>query len=386
MVILNTTPLVLDSRVRKEAEALVVAGHSVRLVGVRQRAERLRDDLGGFEVVAFEVWARRLPRTPLFWPVKYAEFLVKSVTALLRSRAEVYHAHDLEALIPAWIAARLTRGRVIYDSHELFTERPIEMRAVWQAIEHFLIRRVDAVIAASEERAVIMRDEYGARDLPAVIANCPPRVGRHAKSTVRDRLPVEQRGARLVLYQGGLSPGRGLEALTRAAGLFEPRAVLVFVGAASAYSESVLRSVVEAQGLRDRVFFVAPVDATEVVSFIRTADLGVVIYQNTCRNNYYCAPNKVYDYCMAGLPVVGSDFPPLRTLVQRHAIGVLFDPEKPAAIAAAVNQVLTDDDVRERAVAGSRAVAARCNWEEESKKLVGLYECLGAASARMAGG
>jgi glycosyltransferase involved in cell wall biosynthesis len=386
MVILNTTPLALDSRVRKEGQALVVAGHSVRLVGVRQRGERVRDDLGGFEVVAFEVWSRRLPRTPLFWPLKYAEFLVKSVAALLGSRAEVYHAHDLEALIPAWIAARLTRGRVIYDSHELFTERPIEMRAVWRAIEHFLIRRVDAVIAASEERAVIMRDEYGARDLPAVIANCPPRVGRHAESTVRDRLPVERRGARLVLYQGGLSPGRGLETLTRAVGLFEPSAVLVFVGAASAYSESVLRSVVEAQGLRDRVFFVAPVDATEVVSFIRTADLGVVIYQNTCRNNYYCAPNKVYDYCMAGLPVVGSDFPPLRTLVQRYAIGVLFDPEKPAAIAAAVNQVLTDDDVHERAVAGSRAVAARCNWEEESKKLVGLYERLRGASARMAGG
>jgi glycosyltransferase involved in cell wall biosynthesis len=385
MVILNTTPLVLDSRVRREAEALALAGHSVKLVGVRQRGERMRD-LGGFEVVAFEVWSRRLPRTPLFWPVKYAEFLVKSLAALLRSRADVYHAHDLEALIPAWIAARLTRVRVIYDSHELFTERLIEMRAVWRAIEHFLIRRVDAVIAASEERAVIMRDEYGARGLPTVIANCPPWLGKPAESTVRDRLPVERRETRIVLYQGGLSPGRGLETLTRAAGLFEPNAVLVFVGAANGYSESVLQPLVEAQGLRERVFFVAPVDATEVVSFIRTADLGVVIYQNTCRNNYYCAPNKVYDYCMAGLPVVGSDFPPLRTLVQRHEIGVLFDPEQPAAIAGAVNQVLRDGKVYARAVAGSRAVAAQCNWEEESKKLVSLYERLGATSAGMAGG
>jgi glycosyltransferase involved in cell wall biosynthesis len=382
MVILNTTPLVLDSRVRKEAEALTVAGHAVRLVGLRQRGERLRDDLGGFEVVAFELWSRRLPRTPLLWPVKYAEFLVKSLAALLRSHAEVYHAHDLDALIPAWIAGALTRGRVVYDSHELFTERPIEMRAVWRAIERFLIRRVDAVIAASEERAAIMHGEYGARDLPAVIANCPNRVGRLAESTVRDRLPLERRGARIVLYQGGLSPGRCLEALVLAAEHFDRSAVLVFVGAASAFSESVLQSLVEAQGLRDRVFFVSPVDASEVVPFIATADLGVVIYQNTCRNNYYCAPNKLYDYCMAGLPIVGSDFPPLRRLVQRHGIGGLFDPEHPEAIAAAVNRLLGDGDAYARAVVGSRAVAARCSWEEESRKLVGLYDHLTAGSAR----
>jgi glycosyltransferase involved in cell wall biosynthesis len=373
MVVLNTTPLVFDARVRKEAESLAAAGHTVLLVGLRQRGELVPGDLGSFRTVTFELWARRLPRLPITWPVKYAEYLARAVVALLRNRADVYHAHDLDALVPAWIAARLARGRVVYDSHELFTERPIQMRVVWRLIERFLIRRVDAIIAASDERAEIMHREYGAEALPEVIINSPYRARAAASATIRDGLPEGLRDAKLVVYQGGLAPGRCLESLTLAAGLFDANTVLVFVGAPSAYTEAVLRPLIRTHNLADRVFIVPPVDASEVVSFISTANLGVVIYQNSCRNNYYCAPNKLFDYCMAGVPVVGCDFPPVRRVVREYGLGDLFDPERPVAIADAVNRLLGDPPALARAVAGCRRAAARFNWEAEAVKLEALY-------------
>jgi glycosyltransferase involved in cell wall biosynthesis len=382
MLILNTSPLLLDARVRKEAQAVAAAGHAVRVIALRQPGERGTPTLADVEVMTFPLWSRRLPRTALSWPVKYGEFLAKALARLVRDPADVYHAHDLEALVPAWLAGRLTGGRVVYDSHELFTERPIELRAVWRMIERFLLRRVDAVIAASEERAHIMHAEYGAPTLPTVVANCPQRRGRPARSSLRAQLPAHRRDARVVVYQGGLSPGRCLERLTTAAAEFGPDTILALVGARSPFFESVLRPLIDAEGLDDRVFWIPPVDADEVVSFIEAADLGVVIYQNSCRNNYYCAPNKLYDYCMAGLPVVGPDFPPIRRLVEEYGIGMTFDPERPATIAASVRQVLDDDDAYARAVAGCAAVADSANWETESVKLVQLYGRLEANRAR----
>jgi glycosyltransferase involved in cell wall biosynthesis len=177
----------------------------------------------------------------------------------------------------------------------------------------------------------------------------------------------------VVLYQGGLAPGRCLESLATAARLFEANTVLVLVGAASVYSDTVLRPLVERQDLLERVLFLPPVDASEVVSFISTATLGVVTYQNSCRNNYYCAPNKLFDYCMAGVPVVGCDFPPVRRLVREYGLGDLFDPERPDTIADAVNRLLADPAALARAVAGCGRVAARFYWEAEAVKLHALY-------------
>ncbi len=373
MVILNTTSLVHDSRVRKEANALVRAGHHVRLVGLRQAGEAAIEHLDEVELVLFELKSRLLLKTSLLLPIKYAEFILRSLWKLIHFKAHVYHAHDLEALLPAWLAAKLTRARVIYDAHELFTERPIEMRAVWRVMERFLLNRVDAVIAASVERAEIMYQEYGAKELPTVLLNTPYRNGKPSSSTVRDYLPPEYKGKRILLYQGGLSPNRCLESLILAERFLNKSVILVFLGNLTPFSESVLKSLVKQHRLEERVFFIRAVDPSELTSFITSADIGVVIYKNTSRNNYYCAPNKLFDYCMAGLPIVGCDFPPVRSIVQKYGVGRLFKPENPKSIADAVNGYLTDPMSYEEAKLKTNALAADFNWERESQKLIHLY-------------
>lgn len=374
MVLLNLDSVSYDTRVRKEASSLTKLGHRVRLVALRHPGESPCSTMDGFELSLFPLRTRNLPSSIILWPFKYAEFILKSILVMLRFRADVYHAHDLNTLPIAWFLARFTRARVIYDSHELFTERPIEATHFWKRVERFLITRVDAVIAANEERAAVMLHEYGAAEVPEIIMNCPASIAiGKTNVTVRDRLPEGMRDRRIVLYQGGLSPNRCLESLVLSARFLE-NAVVVFVGKESIFSESVLKSLVREHGLEERVFFFSPVDSSILVQYISSADLGVVIYKNSCRNNYLCAPNKLFDYCMAGVPVIGCDFPVIRRIVQTYGVGHLFDPESPGAIAEAANALLKDNFALQNARAATACISEEFTWEREVQKLARIYD------------
>jgi glycosyltransferase involved in cell wall biosynthesis len=153
----------------------------------------------------------------------------------------------------------------------------------------------------------------------------------------------------------------------------DDRAVLVFLGNPSAYSENVLKGIVREYGLEEKVFFRNAVDSRMLVHYISSADIGVVIYKNSCRNNYLCAPNKMFDYCMAGLPSIGCDFPPIRRIADSFGVVRLFDPDDPESIADAGNGFIRDPAIYRAAKNATAMVAREFTWEREEKKLIALY-------------
>jgi glycosyltransferase involved in cell wall biosynthesis len=112
-------------------------------------------------------------------------------------------------------------------------------------------------------------------------------------------------------------------------------------------------------------------------SYTASAQVGLLFYRNTCRNNYYCAPNKLYEYMMMGLPVITCNYPGLVEFVEGQGIGICVDPEDPKAIAAAINRIAGDDalrkGMRERCL---RLARERWNWECEFPRLEAAYAAL----------
>jgi glycosyltransferase involved in cell wall biosynthesis len=166
--------------------------------------------------------------------------------------------------------------------------------------------------------------------------------------------------------------------LTLAAKHFNDNNILIFLGNPTYFSNSILCGLIKANKLEKKVLFVPAVDPSELISFISSADLGVVIYKNNCRNNYYCAPNKLFDYCMARLPMVGCDFPPLRSFKEEYGIIHLFDPEDPNSIADAVNECISDKSVYSQAKRQTETVNTKYNWENECMKLIEIYQGIGS--------
>lgn len=394
-----------DARVQREASTVARAGHDVTVIATMEPGLPAREERDGFRIVRVEpvpAWVRRLsgrapiptqqaeptaPKTssdPKGRPlplVAFRDFLVtrQMTRAAQAIPADLYHAHDLNTLAAGVAAARKHRALLVYDAHELYPDltglHPKE-RARWRRLETRLIGRADAVITPSRARAAEMARRYGIAE-PSVVMNCPPAAA--ASSSAQSPLnALRAPGETLVVYAGGYTVNRGLENIVRAMALLDGcRLALVGYG----YLEAALREIA-AQIPGDRVTFVPPVPADDVVSTVAVADIGLVSYLPVGLNNELAAPNKLWEYLHAGLAVAASDLPEIRSVVEGYRIGSLFDGNDPASIAAAIEQLASDPVELDAMRARARAAAPHYTWEAQADVLLGIYSKLAPQAGR----
>lgn len=428
MLVLNTFRP--DVRVLKEASTLVRQGHRVTVLAVRDKQSLEEEWFDGVRVVRLKLRSpnqfaprrllkivdkRRLrsvsakPAAPLaaaskingkpmsklegcrgglrglldgtcmklHWRWRLQELYHQAQPILHGERFDVIHTHDLNTLpVGARIAAE-QRARLVYDSHELYPEAsghsPLESR-FWADLERQLIHRADAVITVSDSIAEELKSRYRLARPPIVLLNAPPRPALPPAGSNRIRQAAGIADDEpVVLYQGGFAPNRGLENLIEAAGRFQ-RGTLVFMGWGKI--EADLRRLAADRGLDGRVRFIPAVPQDVLLEWTSSADLGLIPYRAVGLNNYYSCPNKLFEYISAGIAIAGSGFPELTRFITGYGVGLTFDPEDPADIARAVNEILASPSQLATMRANARSAGADLNWQAQEPKLMAIYDGL----------
>ena len=366
-----------DARVRREAAALALH-YRVTVFGL-DRDHPYPSDCG-FQVQLLHVPMRKFRYSRGGLLLGYLQFGKRAIDAIVRLRPDVVHAHDLDALVFCAIAAARLKIPLVYDAHELYAEQPARFgplaRRLLRMLEDAAMRPAAAILVANESRAEVMWREYGTRVRPVAILNCPAAARGTITPDGRLRRWVADQGRRwdkLVLYQGLLTDDRHLRELAQAARLLPPNVGIVFVGTGAADED-----IRHAGADRVLVHPLLPVD--EILPFIAGADVGVVTYANTSRNNYLCAPNKLFDYTAVGLPIAVGDLPELAKMVTDFDAGVVFKNGDSESMAREIAALLGDEVRRLRARQGALRIAQHFTWENEARKLVDVYEYVLAAS------
>ena len=316
-------------------------------------------------------------------PLLYWDWYKRVYFAGRSSPAHVYHAHDLNTLPVAAALARATGARLVFDAHELYPElitiSPRE-RFVWRIAERWLVRRADRVLTVCQSIAEeIERRSRVPR--PLIVHNCP-RVGNGVtprRSSLARKLDLAV-DRRIVLYQGGFAPNRGLSELVAASAWFDD-ALLVLMGWGRIEEE--LRRQVGIDRLDGRVLFTKPVPAGELLEYTAGADVGVIPYLPVGLNNRYSTPNKLFEYMAAGVPVVASRLPELVRFVDGLRIGRTFEPGDARALAFEVNALLHDPEERAGIADRARMASRDYCWENQSKTLLNVYGQFAEASKRL---
>jgi len=367
-----------DARVLREARALVGAGYAVTIVDTDPDITRPRVEmLDGVALHHVPKKQRRILPGKLGTAINVWKLLLGRIRALLALRADAYHAHVANTLLATYIASRIRHKPVILDAHELpYVEHYFRIRPIQRWLYTMLLGRMlphcEAVITVSLPIAKELQQRYGG-PRPVLVRNIPPYQEPGKSNRLREELALTPQ-TRIALYQGNLQEDRSLDVLVRAARYLPAGDVIVLMG--NGESKPGLERLIAEEGVGERVLLVPAAPYAELLSWTVSADLGLILYTpETSHNVLYCLPNKLFEYLMAGLPVLSSQLPAVAEVLTRYEVGQGCPSLEPEVVAASIAAMLADEEglaaMRRRALAAS---ATDLKWENEQNALLTLYE------------
>jgi len=344
----------------KQSVSLARAGYDVTFIAQYEKDEII----DGVKITHLPIPRNRFQRM--------VGLTLRVLLLALKERARIYHFHDPE-LIPVGLLLKLSGARVIYDVHEdypasirrsewlppLIRDIVASMFDVFERGMHYLF---DHIIPATEHISTRFH-----RSKTTIVHNYP------ILQYFSDRTSVElPRRGRRIIYIGGLSEIRGVRETVQAMEYIDEglQAELKLVGG---FHNREFEEELRAMEVFSKVDFTGFIPYKEVQRHLCTADIGMVMY-HPLPNHIEAMPVKMFEYMLMGLPVVASNFPLWKDIIEGNKCGLTADPMNPREIAEAIEYLLQRPQLMEEmGENGRQAVLEKYNWDREAEKLLSLY-------------
>jgi glycosyltransferase involved in cell wall biosynthesis/SAM-dependent methyltransferase len=304
--------------------------------------------------------------------------------AAAQAPAQVVVAHDLPVLPAAIMAAAFHQAFLIYDAHELYPEQHHfgpEHSARCRRVESALAPFPQHVITVNTSIAQEMVQRYHIA-APTIILNCPaydsPHTAQGECKDLRSALGIAAE-KKVLLFQGSLSLNRNLEPLVHAMALLTRQDVaLVLMGPGEAKRQELEDIAMHEHILGSVVYFHPAVPQCDVIPYTRSADAGIIPYPHIDLNSYYCTPNKLFDFLVAGIPILANNSPELKRYVADLGVGMVHNMSDAAEIALAIDEFFAQDHAAYKS--RLHEIGQEYVWEREGQKLVAVYDELVSAN------
>lgn len=360
-----TNDLSYDQRMIRICGSLANAGYQVYLVGRKRPAS-----------IPLQTEAFQQKRLFCFFQkgkLFYLEYNLRLLFFLLFKKYDALCAIDLDTIGPLFLLKTIRRKPLIYDAHEYFTEVPEVVdrpwtKSIWEWLAKQTIPKLQHCYTVGPKLAQIFSERYYTNF--QVIRNVP--VLERKSSGRNPSTPAIRTGDQILLYQGALNQGRGLECCLEAMKMLPPHIKLWLVGEGD-LSEK-LRIQTSDLKLENRVYFLGFRPPSELPAITEKADLGLNLLENKGLSYYYSLANKCFDYIQAKLPAIHMDFPEYRDLYEQQPAFLLLPELDAALLAKTIESVLSNQDHYERMQAACVIASNLWNWEREAQVLLAFYQ------------
>ncbi len=347
----------------KEAKTLAKTGYNVVLIAQHTK-EEIAD---GVRLVPLPKPRNRFERmTKVVW---------KLFMLAVKEKAEIYHLHDPE-LISVGLILKLFGKKVIYDVHEHYPNTILDRYWIPKSLRDTTSNLFDLF-----EKVFVLFFDY-------VIYTTPIVGERYKELKVRteriENYPLielseifEKNPQKYIIYLGGMTKIRGITELIEAFNMVVkkyPEWKLYLVGSIEPPSFSKgIEQLISKLNLKQNINLIPWVPYEEKEKLSSQASIGIVTYL-PYPNNISCLPNKLFDYMLVGLPVVASNFPLYKEIVDTDRCGLIVDPLDPREVAKAIEYLIEHPDgARKMGKKGKKAILEKYNWEKEGRKLLEIY-------------
>ena len=353
IIVTVSNDLVTDQRVHKMCCTLIEMGYNLLLIGRKH---------GSQETLYRDYATKRISMLFHRGFLFYAELNLRLFFLLFFTKKEMLFSNDLDTLIPNYFVAKLQRKELIFDSHELFSEIPeLKHRKLikqfWLTIERWILPRLTKVITVSDAIKKHYKNLYGIEAV--VIRNLPLEKSVHQQS-----FPFPTENKNIILYQGAVNIGRGIELMLETIKLLD-NCVLVIIGTGDIIE--VLKQKVSSQTLENKVRFMGKVLPKDLKQFTPNATIGLSLEEDIGLNYRYALPNKLFDYIQAEVPVIVADLPEMKKLVETYQVGEILWERSPKSLAKLILKVISNNYT----IALQKA-KRELTWTREKDKLIRL--------------
>ncbi len=367
-IVCVTNDLFTDQRVDKVCRFLVSKGVEVCLVGRRlpeSKSLNPRD---------YQTHRMKLKFTKgVFF---YAEYNIRLFFYLLFNRFDFVVSNDLDTL-PACDFASLCKGKkIVYDSHEYFTEVP-ELQGkkiiqkIWTAFEIMIFRNLKRMYTVNDSIARIYNKKY--KTDFKVIRNIPE-MGAISKNKSKSELGLPEDKSILILQGAGINMQRGAEELVEAMLQLE-NCFLVMVGSGDVFPfirEKISKDAI----LQARIKLVDKLPYPEMMQYTFNADLGFSLDKNTNPNYLYSLPNKIFDYMKAGVPIMATDLVEIGKIIRGYDVGKIIEDASPEKLTDEIKKMLADLEGMRKYKDNCKIAMQKLNWESQIPELEKIYKGL----------
>ena len=363
-IVCVSNDLVTDNRVAKTCLVLENQNYEVILVGRRKRKSPPMTQRN-YRSKRFRLL---FEKGPFF----YLTLNIRLFLFLLLQKVDLIYANDLDTLAPCFLVSKIKNTRLIYDSHELFTEVPEltsrpKIQNIWLKIESAIFPKLKHVITVNDSIAKIYFQKY---NVPVTSVRNVPEYNREDKTNnTRKELNLKDEDFILIIQGSGLNKDRGIEEAVLAMKQCEG-CVLLLVGDGDIIPTA--KQMVASHQLESKVRFISRRPYKDLMKITRIADLGLLLDKNTSLNQGLALPNKLFDYIHAGIPILTTNLQEIAKIIKQYEVGVFLSETNPKAICESIMSYKSNTALQEQHKINSRHAAEKENWQVEQQQLINV--------------
>lgn len=299
----------------------------------------------------------------------YLEYNFRLLITLFSVKVDIYGAVDLDAALPLYLHARRNKKPWTFDAHEYFSEleevvtRPF-VHQIWKWVERFIVQRAQHAYTISESYAKQYEAQYGTPF--KIIRNVP------VKSAIQ---PDQQHPSdpAIIIYQGALNIGRGLEESIAAMEGIEGAELHIY---GDGPIRDRLTEQVKAAQLEHKVKLMGSRLPEQLRAITQKADIGLTLFSATGFHHRHSLANRFFDYIHAGIPQVCMNYPEYQRFNEVYHIAEPITSLDAMTIQQAVLKLLGDEEHYQRLREATHEAAEDHNWQVESQRLLNIYRDL----------
>jgi len=364
IIVSVTNDLTTDARVAKICDTLIELNFEVILVGRKlPNSQKLNRK---YKTKRFNLLFNK---GALF----YANYNLRLFFFLLFSKADVYWSNDLDTLLANYMASKWKKKKLIFDSHEYFTEVPElvnrpSVQRIWKRLEQRILPKLKNVLTVSQSIANLYQKEYGIK--VKLLRNVPElqKTAFEVENLSFDSAQDDNK--KVIIYQGAINVNRGIEFMVKAMHFLDNH-VLYLIGKGDVSDK--IAQLIRTEKLETKVKMLGEIPYEKLYGYTIQADLGLSLEEDKGLNYRFALPNKLFNYIHAGVPVLVSNLPEMENLVNQYQVGETIATHEPQQIAKKIEELLNNKTLLTSYQENCKKAAQELNWEKEKQVISTLF-------------